>query len=254
MDGDLIKLCPQCGSEYQLQVERCLDCGATLVHGREGEGAALAAPKAMELEELAYPNECVPLRTAPPAWIGQLSADLDDAGIRHWVSPPKWRSDPTLLVLPADLEAAQAVDLRRYALEMPDFMQEQDEQQRIGRPPRSKPAEYDLEVKVCPSCGGEYQLWAEKCADCGVPLVRPWDLESARESEPRAAAPVLAPSDDSSACPACGEPLPEGVDECPGCGLTLAQPEICPNCGAELSPHASGCRLCGFELFETLES
>jgi predicted amidophosphoribosyltransferase len=254
MQGDLVKLCPQCGSEYQLRVERCLDCGATLVHGREGEGAAVAAPKVVELEELAYPNECVPLRTAPPDWIGRLSADLDEAGIRHWVSPPRWRSDPILLVLPGDQEAARAIDLQRYAMEMPDLTQELDQEARIGRPPRRKPAEYDTEVKVCPSCGGEYQLWAEKCADCGVPLVRPWDLDSAPESAPRVAAPALAPADDPSACPACGERVPEGVDECPGCGLTLAQPEACPNCGAELNPHASSCRRCGYEFFDNVEN
>jgi predicted amidophosphoribosyltransferase len=253
MQDNLVKLCPQCGSEYQMWMERCLDCDVPLVHGREGEGAAKVAPK-LELDELPYPNECVPLRSAPPDWIAGLSEDLDEAGIRHWVSPPKWRSDPILLVLPADLEAAQAIDQQRYAMEMPDLMQEHYQEARIGRPPQRKPAEYDLEVKVCPSCGDEYQLWAEKCVDCGVPLVRPWDLDSARESAPRAVAAVLAPPDDPSACPACGEPVPEDVDECPGCGLTLAQPETCPNCGAELRLHASGCRQCGFELFGSMES
>lgn len=27
MDGDLVKLCPRCGSEYQMRVESCLDRG-----------------------------------------------------------------------------------------------------------------------------------------------------------------------------------------------------------------------------------
>jgi predicted amidophosphoribosyltransferase len=252
MEGDPVKLCPQCGSEYQMWVERCLDCEVPLVHGREGEGAVVAAPT-LELDELPYPNECVPLRYAPPRWIARLSADLDEAGIRHWVSPPKWRRDPYLLVLPADQEAAMAIDQLRYEMEMPAMTHAMDERARFG-PPRRKPAEYDPEMKVCPSCGGEYQLWAEKCADCGVPLVRPWDLDSARERAPRVAAAVLAPSDDPSACPACGEPVPEGVDECPGCGLTLAQPELCPNCGAALDLHASGCRHCGYELFGSVGS
>lgn len=251
MDGDLVKLCPQCGSEYQMKVETCLDCGAALVVAREGEGAAVPAP--VELEELAYPNECVSLRTAPPAWIGRLSADLDEADIRHWVSPPRWRSDPTLLVLPDDLEAARAIDLKRYAMEMPDFMHEQDGLQRIEKPPRPKPGEYDLEVKVCPSCGGEYQLWAEKCVDCGVPLVRPWDLDSAPESAPRAAPPALAPTDDPSACPACGERLPEGVVECPGCGLALAQPQACPECGIDLDEPVKRCAQCGCDFFPSVE-
>jgi predicted amidophosphoribosyltransferase len=252
MQGDLVKLCPQCGSEYQMWVERCLDCDAALVHGREGQGLDIR-PEGLTVEEApAIPPGCVHLRTAPVDWIRRLSEDLDEAGIRHWTTPPAWRLDPGLYVLPDDHEAAARVDRARYAVEVPEVALEEARPQRPVR--RREPSD-DLDVKVCPSCGAEYQLWAETCADCGVPLVRPWDLESARESEPQAAAPSLAPpSDESGGCPACGEPLPEGVDECPGCGLTLAQPETCPNCGAELNPHASGCRRCGFQLFETMES
>lgn len=256
MDGDLIKLCPQCGSEYQLQVERCLDCGATLVHGREGDGAA-AAPAEMGPGEVAYPSECVHLRTAPPAWLGRLSEELDEAGIRHWVSPPQWRREPSLFVLPADLEAARVIDRERYAIEVPEVQKEEARPQRTGRPRQRKPSsEYELDLKVCPSCGAEYQLWAETCADCGVPLVRPWDLDAARESPaPRVAAPVVAePSEpDPGACPACGEALPEGAVECPGCGLMMAQPDACPNCGVELEPHAANCRRCGFEFLGVME-
>ncbi|HEX3129190.1 MAG TPA: zinc ribbon domain-containing protein [Thermoanaerobaculia bacterium] len=252
--GDLVKLCPQCGSEYQLQMERCLDCDTPLVHGVEGQGAAIGVPDEASHDIRTYPQDCVHLRTAPPRWIGRLSEDLDEAGIRHWVAAPEWRRDPSLWVLPADLEAAKVIDRERYAMEMPEVWTE-PEDARPQRPARRLDASaYDSETKVCPSCGGEYQLWAETCADCGVPLVRPWDLDSARENEPRvAAAPVPVQAGDSKACPACGERVPEGADECPGCGLTLAQPEACPNCGAELSPYASGCRLCGFELFGSVE-
>lgn len=253
MEGDPIKLCPQCGSEYQLWVERCLDCDAPLVHGREGDGAAAAGIAAPEQDEPANPKEGERLRTAPPAWIGRLSEDLDEAGILHWVSAPEWRQDPTLFVLPADLEAARVIDHERYALEMPEVGAARDDA-RPRRPARREASSYDSETKVCPSCGGEYQLWAETCADCGVPLVRPWDLESARDSEPRAAAPASPVFADPDACPACGDPLPEGAEECPGCGLMMAQPEACPNCGVELEHHAVGCRRCGYELFGSLES
>lgn len=253
MDGDLVKLCPQCGSEFQMKVESCLDCGATLVVGVEGQGAAVPQGGAVE-EAPAIPAGIVHLRTAATGWIARLSEDLDENGIRHWTTPPVWRRDPSLYVMPEDLEAASAIDLERYQIEVPDFAPEQPRTQRPA--PRPESSSYAEDVKVCPSCGGEYQLWAETCADCGVPLVRPWDLDSARESAPRVAVPVASiPPElaDPGACPACGERLPEGVDECPGCGLTLAQPEACPNCGAELNPHASGCRLCGFELFGSVE-
>lgn len=255
MQDDLVKLCPQCGSEYQMWVERCLDCGATLVHGREGQGISEAVrPEGLAVEEApAIPPDCVHLRTAEVAWIRRLSEDLDEAGIGHWVTPPEWRRDPSVYVLPADQEEASRIDRQRYAMEVPEVGVVEA---RPRRPvTRREPSPDDLELKVCPSCGGEYQLWAERCADCGVPLVRPWDLKPARESSmPKVAAPVSEPADDPNACPACGERLPQGAAECPGCGLMMAQPEACPNCEAELEPYASRCRQCGYEIFGSMES
>lgn len=250
MDADLVKLCPRCGSEYQLWVERCLDCGASLVHGREGQGAeaAVRVEGMGVVEEPAIPPECVHLRTAAVDWIRRLSEDLDEAGIRHWATPPAWRRDPSLYVLPADQEAALEVDRWRYAVEVPEVAPEDA----VPPPVRTRRRERsdDLDVKICPSCGGEFQLRVETCVDCGVPLVRPWDLDSARKSAtPRVAAPSPVPSGDPNGCPACGERLQEGAFECPGCGLLLGQPEVCPNCGAELEAWVSSCRRCGQELF-----
>ena len=244
MQEGLVKLCPQCGSEYQMWVERCLDCGAALVHGREGQGVDVR-PEGLTVEEApAMPPGCAHLRTAPVDWIRRLSEDLDEAGIRHWTTPPAWRRDPGLYVLPDDHEAAARVDRARYAIEVPEVA---PEEARPQRPVRRREPSDDLDVKVCPSCGGEYQLWAETCADCGVALVRPWDLETAlRKEVPEAPTVAEAPG----ACPACGGRLQEGDSECPGCGLILAQPEVCPHCGEELEAYVSSCRRCGQELFE----
>ncbi|MES1244304.1 MAG: zinc ribbon domain-containing protein [Acidobacteriota bacterium] len=249
MQSDLVKLCPRCGSEYQMWVERCLDCDTTLVHGREGE----AEEGREEPSHDTWPQDAVYLRMAPPLWIGRLSEDLDEAGIRHWVSPPEWKRDPRLFVLPADLEAAIVIDRKRYDMEMPE-VEAAEEDARPQRPARRRAASsYDHDVKVCPSCGGEYQLWVETCADCGVPVVRPWDLDSAREAEPRMAVATISETTPLGVCPACGDPLPEGALDCPGCGLTLSQPDACPNCGAELEAYTSSCRRCGFELFGGVE-
>jgi predicted amidophosphoribosyltransferase len=253
--GDLVKLCPQCGSEYQMWVERCLDCDTALVHGIEGQGAAIAAPAEEASHDIStYPQDCVTLRTAPPSWIGRLSEDLAEAGIRHWVAAPEWRRDPSLCVLPADLEGARVVDRERYAMEMPEVWTEQEEARPTRLARRLEASSYDPDVKVCPSCGGEFQLWAEKCADCGIPLVRPWDLDSARESEPRVAAPAVPEFADPHACPACGERLADGALDCPACGLILSQPEVCPLCGVELDPYSTSCQQCGYEIFDTMES
>jgi predicted amidophosphoribosyltransferase len=255
MQGDLVKLCPQCGSEYQMWVERCPDCDTPLVHGVEGQGAEVRAEGPGAEERPIIPPECVHLRTAAVDWLQRLSEDLDEAGIRHWATPPAWRRNPSLFVLPEDWDAAFAVDRERYAIEVPGVEDEEARPQRKARPRRREPSADDLEIKVCPSCGGEYQLTAETCVDCGVPLVRPWDLDSARESEtPRVAAPAVVQTDDPGACPACGERLPEGAAGCPSCGLTLAQPDVCPNCGAELATHVGSCRRCGYEFFELEES
>jgi len=204
-------------------------------------------------EEPAVPPGTVHLRTAAVGWIRRLSEDLDDAGIRHWTTPPEWRRDPGLYVLPADEEAARRIDQARYAVEVPGVADEETLPQPF-RPRQRDPGD-DLDVKLCPRCGGEYQLRVETCVDCGVPLVRPWDLERARQQEAARPAAPAAPvtSDDPNACPACGERLREGDLECPGCGLILAQPDVCPNCGVELEPHVASCHRCGWELFGTRE-
>src|SRR5689334_6878676 len=117
MQEDIVKVCPDCGSEFQMWVERCLDCGASLV-------SAVPAPELMERpeprEEPAIPPGTVHVRTAAVGWIRRLSEDLDEAGIRHWVTPPAWRRDPSLFVLPADEEGARRVDQARYAVEVPE--------------------------------------------------------------------------------------------------------------------------------------
>ena len=74
MQEDLVKLCPQCGSEYQLWVERCLDCDVPLVHGREGQGEAIASQGKEETSHdmTTYPQNCVHLRNAAVGWIRRL--------------------------------------------------------------------------------------------------------------------------------------------------------------------------------------
>ncbi len=254
MQPDPVKLCPRCGGEFQMWVERCLDCDVVLVLGLEGQGAEFERRTESAEEEPEIPLDSLLLRTAEVDWIRRLSEDLDEAGIRHWVTAPEWRRNPSLYVMPSDEEAAARIDQARYVIEVPEVAAEEARPRPQAKARRPGPSADDLDVKVCPSCGGEYQLRVQTCVDCGVPLVRPWDLAAAREAAtPRVATPVFAGSDDPGACPACGERLPDGAFDCPGCGLTLRQPEACPNCGAELETYVANCRRCGYELFSAGE-
>ena len=207
MQEDIVKVCPDCGSEFQMWVERCLDCGASLVSSvpRPDPGDTF------ERQESGDPARL--LSTSAPRRSGgwRLSEDLDEAGNRHWATPPVWRRDPSLYVLPSDHEAALAIDRARYEVEVPGISAEDALPQPPVRPRRRDPAD-DLDVKVCPRCGGEYQLRVETCVDCGIALVRPWDLEAASRKEAARAVAPAAPMvpDDPGVCPACGEPVRRG--------------------------------------------
>ncbi len=44
-------------------------------------------------------------------------------------------------------------------------------------------------IKLCPQCGSEYYAHISTCADCGVPLKLPEEIEAEREKKPDVAAP-----------------------------------------------------------------
>lgn len=51
---------------------------------------------------------------------------------------------------------------------------------------------------------------------------------------------------DAGCCPACGDPVPERVAECPSCGLVLAfEVPACTGCGEPLPSGAKACPACG---------
>jgi hypothetical protein len=241
-----IKVCPDCGSESQNWVERCLDCGAPLVHPDQ---VAFHERQREESEELYAPDDLVYVRTAPPSWIRALREDLDGLGIDSWIAEVEKRNELCLFVRQGDKEAAAAVDRARFELEVPDAKGGGGPPE-VARRPRREPSPEDTSIKLCPRCGGEYQLWAERCADCGVPLVHPWDFDEAVQKETAAARRRSARSEgsDENACPACGERLQPGVRECPECGLVLAGPVPCPECKEEVDPPASRCPHCGRDL------
>ena len=173
MDEDLYKVCPECGGEYQHTVEFCVDCGVPLVFPEE-----IAARDA---RELSLSPGLVRVRTAPILWVRALAADLDRAGIPYAIDRRKARETGLLglFVHRRDHEAAVALDGARARIDpLPEAEdpaaahgEEEEEDEDVAEP----------DYKVCPQCGGEYRLEIGRCADCGVELVWPGEVE--REAE-----------------------------------------------------------------------
>lgn len=166
MELDLFKVCPVCAGEYRLEIERCADCDVPLV---DPEQIALR-----DARELPLSSGLLTLRTAPISAALALAADLDRERIRYRIDRRRAREERllTVCVRRQDWQAAQAVDAAHEWIEEPDEPEGPEEEEEAA------------DYKVCPHCGGEYRLDAVLCADCGVELVFPEELDEAPEDAP----------------------------------------------------------------------
>jgi len=121
-----------------------------------------------------------------------------------------------------------------------------------------------IPIRVCPSCGSEFQPHVTQCLDCGTPTVAGWEGMTeglVRDADPEdeahaSSAPWGSTSADSE------EPEPRGVgrsgrkpqawtwsarDEGDPRGLEGERIPIraCPACGSEFQPHVLECLDCG---------
>lgn len=179
------KLCEGCGSEFQLRLEACLDCGGPLVEvdprmgppPRRREPPPPPPPEAIEPTAPAGSaftpaDRPFPLRVAEPAHIEALAERMDDAGIRSQVAPEgdcragckiRW----ALWVAEADRDAAAAVDRRHLASLVPDG-----------------DSFVDLDGDGCPACGAARAPGAVECAECGLTLdFAPDELDEVSQDE-----------------------------------------------------------------------
>ncbi len=170
MNDDPYKVCPECGGDYQYAANVCADCDVPLVLPEE-----IAERDARELP--LRPGLSL-VRTAPILWIRALAADLEQAGIPCAIDRSEARSEGllSLYVRRKDREEAANLDDARMEidpLEMDDEPAEDDRKEQAPEP----------DYKVCPQCGGEFRMEIERCADCGVDLVKPGE-EAAGEDDP----------------------------------------------------------------------
>lgn len=204
-DVPAYKVCPQCGGEYRPEIERCADCGITLVAPAEALPAEEDLADDSDEEELYEPDLAVvpfpepPRHELPPsddlvclccgpfAYVADLSAALDDGGIGHRIDPGPYeqafrRRRPLtracLYLRPQDCEAA---DRTRRATQKAD-------------------EEAAVNARACPACGVNLWRGASECPGCGLTLGVPDVI-----------------------CSRCGAVLINELEDCPNCGLAIGE-------------------------------
>jgi len=186
---ELVKICPACGAEYLPHIEKCADCGTTLVLPG-GQPAAPSAPEPGPGQVQAENLVCI--RVADLDWARRLGARLERAGIDHLLEAQETEGARCchgagrfrVMVRRDDARAASAVDAEQLQADVPEM---------AGAPSSAGDAD------CCPACGDPVPDRAAECPACGLVLAF-----------------------EVPACGGCGEPLPPGAKTCPGCGRSAA--------------------------------
>lgn len=150
-----IKICPDCGTEYFPHMEKCADCGATLLPPEElskmQEERKLCKDRLLE-------NPVV-IREGDLTWIDELYNVLLDSSITceiHVDACKKGCSNPyKLLVSASDAEKANELIEEHFIRVHPEMQSSRDL----------------MNAGKCPACGFSVGHGAVECPDCGLPLL-----------------------------------------------------------------------------------
>jgi len=179
-----VKICQECGAEYQLQAQVCADCGGKLVVVGDGDPnlAADAREDAREDVILLGPHrEALRLQQVLDNYeidaVVEERPDLRREGFR--------KLDPSTTVEPGVFAVRVRADLRQRAEEIRDS---------LGLAPHVEFESDEFVEGQCPACGAVLpEDVGEECPDCGLSLAGPPPAEAppdlADEDGPRGGPP-----------------------------------------------------------------
>ena len=151
------KICPDCGTEYFSQIEKCADCGAVLLFP---DALRQAQEEKKRLIEKAVENEVV-VRQGDLNWLDELYKVLIEAGI-----PCTVRSD-------ASCKKGSCGDLCHLVVSSEDFdrAHERIEEYFMEMHPEIRASQDLAREGKCPACGSAVGSGDRACPDCGLSLV-----------------------------------------------------------------------------------
>jgi len=165
-----VVVCPNCGSEYQLHVTHCIDCGTPT----QPSSWAVTNPRQEEVEPRAgsLPPEspAVVLRTTTLGWATMLGEFLKDEGIPIRIEATEVSAKGArycVCVAEGDLHRAREVDNEVILRELGD----------------GADAFVELpSIDQCPACGARVSLDSAECPSCGL-VVGGQGSEQGREED-----------------------------------------------------------------------
>jgi len=153
----LIKVCPDCLTEYYPHIQLCADCGSTLLTPEENQ--AMQEEKKQRRDKL--PEDAVVVREGSLQWMDELYNVLIDSNISCVVHSDagckKGCCGNTYRLLVASGDAERANDhIEQYCAEVHPELRTSREMMSRGQ---------------CPACGSPVSSDAAECADCGLTLL-----------------------------------------------------------------------------------
>ncbi|TAN45493.1 MAG: hypothetical protein EPN22_02360 [Nitrospirae bacterium] len=151
------KICPECETEYLLHIEKCADCGASLVLPEEYR--KLQEEKRL-ISEKGIKNAVV-VREGDMGWLNELNKVLMNAGI------------PSAVDVDAGCNKSCCNDKCRLVVSHADLKRAEEliEEHFMKMHPEARVSSELLNSGKCPACGSPLGDNDIECPDCGLALV-----------------------------------------------------------------------------------
>jgi ribosomal protein L40E len=193
-----VRVCVECGEEYQPVVTRCADCGGELEDRQlDDDGNPLLDEPAAPGEPAAPPpDRRVVFVTPKAAELVPLAEAVREAGIEYHLAEQRPETEGAAVryaLLVAEKDATAALQAVAHLLSEEDGSPEDLHAVETRFDP-------DRGYVECPACGATQAPGAAECAECGLTLG--------------------AADEGASVCARCSAPLPSPGEPCPACGST----------------------------------